>query len=67
MGLVIIDPNFGCFGSFHGLPPSVKGSEIWAKHPRQAYDIQMLNAHSTSSLTLLEAGKVSQQFYPMKN
>ncbi len=30
MGLVVIDPDFSCFGQFHGLPPAVKGFEFWA-------------------------------------
>jgi hypothetical protein len=28
MGLVVIDPDFGCFGKFHGQPPSVNGLTI---------------------------------------
>jgi hypothetical protein len=28
MGLVLIDPDFGCFGKFHGIPPWVKGLTI---------------------------------------
>ena len=28
MGLVVIDPDFGCFGKFHGLPPWVNGFSI---------------------------------------
>jgi hypothetical protein len=34
MGLVVIDPDFGGFGKFHGIPPWVKGLKIWAGYPR---------------------------------
>jgi hypothetical protein len=30
MGLVLINPDFGCFGKFHGIPPCVKGLTIRA-------------------------------------
>jgi len=30
MGFVVIDPDFGSVGKFHGLPPWVKGFMIWA-------------------------------------
>ena len=60
MGLVVIDPDFCCFGQFHGLPPSVKGFVIWAGCPREAYDIQLLNANSMCSLIVKIDGKKLQ-------
>jgi hypothetical protein len=34
MGLVVIDPDFGCFGKLHGLPPWAKRFMILGMAPK---------------------------------
>ena len=34
IGLLVIDPDFGCFGKFHGLPPWAKRFMILGMVPK---------------------------------